>query len=325
MARPQSNWRFKRARAASRVSVLLALSLAARSAACRLGCRHASLLRHSRPSGSRPRLQREQVPSRCREPRTPSRNRCCVCRPLRSTCTGRGATQEMQSGNDSTRRCGSARRTRGCCSSMCRSHASNRLATDADFLRDLETLEESRARYRATPQWRPAGTADLPRVAYFSMEFGLHEALPLYAGGLGVLAGDYLKTVSDLDIPVIGVGILWQQGYFRQVLDGAGRQTELYPFNEPASLPVQPVISAARRTPPDCLDVPGAIDSAPRVAGDGWPHDVVPARQQRSLQRPGRSWSHEHAVRRKFRNPLAAGDHPRRRWVAAPRSARPRD
>lgn len=119
-----------------------------------------------------------------------------------------------------------------------------RLARDEDFLRDLRALEQSRARYRATPPWRPAHARDLPRVAYFSMEFGLHEALPLYAGGLGILAGDYLKTASDLDVPVIGVGILWQQGYFRQVLDTRGRQTELYPFNEPASLPVQPAAAA---------------------------------------------------------------------------------
>ena len=118
------------------------------------------------------------------------------------------------------------------------------LAGDADFLRDVKSLEDSRERYRATPPWRPAGTPSLPRVAYFSMEFGLHEALPLYSGGLGILAGDYLKTASDLDVPVIGVGILWQQGYFRQVLDAEGRQTELYPFNEPASLPVQPVVDA---------------------------------------------------------------------------------
>jgi starch phosphorylase len=120
----------------------------------------------------------------------------------------------------------------------------DRLAADPSFLRDVQALWESRERYRATPPWRPRGTATLPRVAYFSMEFGLHEALPLYAGGLGILAGDYLKTASDLDAPVIGIGILWQQGYFRQVLDVDGRQTELYPFNEPASLPVRPVVSA---------------------------------------------------------------------------------
>jgi starch phosphorylase len=118
-----------------------------------------------------------------------------------------------------------------------------RLAADAEFLRRAQALEQSRERYRATPPWRPPGVTTLPPVAYFSMEFGLHEGLPLYAGGLGILAGDYLKTASDLDTPVIGIGILWQQGYFRQVLDPQGRQTELYPFNEPASLPVQPVLT----------------------------------------------------------------------------------
>jgi starch phosphorylase len=116
------------------------------------------------------------------------------------------------------------------------------LAGDPQFVRDVEALDRARQQYRATPAWRPSGAPSLPRVAYFSMEFGLHEALPLYAGGLGILAGDYLKTASDLDAPVIGVGILWQQGYFRQVLDPEGWQTELYPFNEPASLPVQPVV-----------------------------------------------------------------------------------
>ncbi len=119
------------------------------------------------------------------------------------------------------------------------------LAEDPGFVQELQALEETRQRYRAIPPWRPAGMTALPTVAYFSMEFGLTEALPLYAGGLGVLAGDYLKTASDLDVPVVGVGIMWQQGYFRQVLDGSGRQTELYPFNEPASLPVQPVVTAS--------------------------------------------------------------------------------
>jgi starch phosphorylase len=118
------------------------------------------------------------------------------------------------------------------------------LASDASFLQDVGRLWQSRERYRASPPWRPSGDTPLPRVAYFSMEFGLHEALPLYAGGLGILAGDYLKTASDLAVPVIGIGILWQQGYFRQVIDAEGRQIELYPFNEPVSLPIQPVADA---------------------------------------------------------------------------------
>ena len=74
------------------------------------------------------------------------------------------------------------------------------------------------------------------------MEFGLGTALPLYAGGLGVLAGDYLKTASDLDVPVIGIGLLYQEGYFRQIVDADGMQQEFYPYNEPATMPVEPVI-----------------------------------------------------------------------------------
>ena len=65
-------------------------------------------------------------------------------------------------------------------------------------------------------------------VAYFSAEFGLHESLPIYSGGLGVLAGDHLKSASDLGIPLIGVGLLYAQGYFRQTLDSNGWQQELY-------------------------------------------------------------------------------------------------
>ncbi len=131
------------------------------------------------------------------------------------------------------------------------------LSGDAGFLRDVEALEQARERYRAARPWHATGTTALPRVAYFSMEFGLHEALPLYAGGLGILAGDYLKTASDLAVPVVGIGILWQQGYFRQVLDAWGRQTELYPFNEPASLPVKPVHSAGGERLTVSLNFPG--------------------------------------------------------------------
>ena len=182
------------------------------------------------------------------------------------------------------------------------------------------TCRRSRNRARGIAPRHPGARRarpNLPRVAYFSMEFGLHEALPLYAGGLGVLAGDYLKTASDLDVPVVGVGILWQQGYFRQVLDAGGRQTELYPFNEPASLPVQPVVSALGERLRISLDVSGPNDSAASVAGDGRPHGAVPARQQRPVQRSGGPWPDERALRRKLRGPPAAGDHPRRRRMAA--------
>ena len=85
------------------------------------------------------------------------------------------------------------------------------------------------------------GTDDPTMATLPFMEFGLGEALPIYSGGLGILAGDYLKTASDLGVPVVGVGLLYQQGYFRQILDPDGRQQEVFPYNDPTSLPVTPV------------------------------------------------------------------------------------
>ena len=81
----------------------------------------------------------------------------------------------------------------------------------------------------------------LSAVAYFSMEFMLSEALPIYSGGLGNVAGDQMKAASDLGVPVVGVGLLWGQGYFRQDFDADGRQRALYPVNDPGQLPIRPV------------------------------------------------------------------------------------
>ncbi len=121
------------------------------------------------------------------------------------------------------------------------------LARDEDFLRQLETLVKERQAHYEHPHWfHEAGLEGrLERVAYFSMEFGLGESLPLYAGGLGILAGDTLKTACDLGVPVVGVGLLYQQGYFRQVLNPQREQLAFYPFNEPASMPVQPARTPA--------------------------------------------------------------------------------
>ncbi|NMT63613.1 alpha-glucan family phosphorylase [Marinobacter orientalis] len=85
-------------------------------------------------------------------------------------------------------------------------------------------------------------TGDLGQgVAYFCMEYGISESLPLYSGGLGVLAGDYLKAASDLGVPVTAVGLLYQQGYFRQAISNDGEQLEFYPYNDPTMLPVSPL------------------------------------------------------------------------------------
>src|SRR5262245_36300584 len=118
-----------------------------------------------------------------------------------------------------------------------------RLASNVGFRRQLADCVAAQQSYLDQPGWFATrhGDAGLKGVAYLSMEFGLGPGLPLYAGGLGVLAGDYVKTASDLGVPVVGVGLLYQEGYFRQLIDADGQQQELYPYNEPATLPVEPV------------------------------------------------------------------------------------
>ncbi len=105
-----------------------------------------------------------------------------------------------------------------------------------ELLRDKRQREESSAWFQQNHSFAP-----LTGVAYFSMEFMLSEALPIYSGGLGNVAGDQLKTASDLGVPVFGVGLLYQQGYFRQVIDRDGAQQALFPYNDPGQLPIRPL------------------------------------------------------------------------------------
>ncbi len=114
------------------------------------------------------------------------------------------------------------------------------LAKDEMLGKEIREWKERNARFLAQPGWCERHYS-IRSIAYFSMEFGLSEALPIYSGGLGILAGDYLKTASDLGVPLVGVGILYQQGYFRQVLAQDGSQIEAFPYNDPSSLPIEPV------------------------------------------------------------------------------------
>ncbi len=118
------------------------------------------------------------------------------------------------------------------------------LAKDPDFLTHLAQLVAARRRYLDEPGWYQQHYTNVPLkgIAYFSMEFGVCDALPLYAGGLGILAGDYLKTASDLGVPLVGVGLLYQEGYFRQSFDNQGWQQQTYLFNDPGSLPLTPLL-----------------------------------------------------------------------------------
>ena len=119
------------------------------------------------------------------------------------------------------------------------------LSRDDAFVAHLDSVASSLERYMSREGWfeRSFPKAKGARIAYFSMEYGLHESLPIYSGGLGVLAGDHLKTASDLGLPLVGVGLAYAEGYFRQVLNIDGWQGEHYPINDWTRLPVLPVLT----------------------------------------------------------------------------------
>jgi starch phosphorylase len=118
-----------------------------------------------------------------------------------------------------------------------------RLLADPAFRGRVDELQRLRHDALAKPAWFQQQHAQSPlkAVAYFSMEFMLSEALPIYSGGLGNVAGDQLKAASDLGVPVFAIGLLYSQGYFRQVIDANGGQQAMYPFNDPGQLPIVPL------------------------------------------------------------------------------------
>jgi starch phosphorylase len=134
------------------------------------------------------------------------------------------------------------------------------LLAHPEFRRQVDALLDLQRERLQTPAWFQQAHAGAPLscVAYFSLEFMLSEALPIYAGGLGNVAGDQLKAASDLGVPVVGVGLLYQQGYFRQVIDADGVQRALYPYHDPGQLPVTPVRDADDEWLRVALERPGS-------------------------------------------------------------------
>ncbi len=119
----------------------------------------------------------------------------------------------------------------------------DRELADPSLRENISALLRAKRHATETPAWFQQHHAQAPLTcaAYFSMEFMLSEALPIYSGGLGNVAGDQLKAASDLGVPVVGVGLLYQQGYFRQVIDNDGAQQALFPYNDPGQLPITPL------------------------------------------------------------------------------------
>ena len=118
-----------------------------------------------------------------------------------------------------------------------------RVLADPAFRTGVDVMVQAKRQAAEAPAWFQKNHADasLTCAAYFSMEFMLSEALPIYSGGLGNVAGDQLKAASDLGVPIAGVGLLYQQGYFRQAIDKNGEQEALYPYSDPGQLPITPL------------------------------------------------------------------------------------
>jgi starch phosphorylase len=131
---------------------------------------------------------------------------------------------------------------------------------DPEFQSLLFEVHRSRRASEGAEEWFPKAhrSSGIGTIAVFSMEFMLSEALPIYSGGLGNVAGDQLKAASDLDIPVTGIGLLYQQGYFRQEIDAQGKQEAIYPYNDPGQLPITPLRERNGEWLRLSIDFPGA-------------------------------------------------------------------
>ncbi|MHC4558193.1 MAG: alpha-glucan family phosphorylase [Planctomycetota bacterium] len=133
------------------------------------------------------------------------------------------------------------------------------LAENQGFLGQLQRAAEKLKSYLDRAAWHEKVCSDCtkPNIAYFSAEFGIHECLPIYAGGLGILAGDHLKSASDLGVPLVGVGLLYQKGYFRQYLNIDGWQQEIYVENDFYNMPIELVRKESGRPLTISVEYPG--------------------------------------------------------------------
>jgi starch phosphorylase len=145
-----------------------------------------------------------------------------------------------------------------------------------------ELLKQNRESY-SSDAWFQAKHPDtaLTLAAYFSMEFMLSEALPIYSGGLGNVAGDQMKAASDLGVPVVGVGLLYGQGYFRQDFDSEGRQRALYPVNDPGPVAHPAIAKSEWRMVATANPTTRIQDLASLLGSVGWPHEALFAGYQR--------------------------------------------
>ena len=145
------------------------------------------------------------------------------------------------------------------------------LAADAGFRARLDAAQADLAAYLGADRWYQRargeqGGESLPRaIGYFSPEFGITAVLPQYSGGLGILAGDHLKAASDLGVPIIGVGLLYRHGYFKQSLSRDGWQQETYPLLDPDELPISLLREPTGERTRISITMPGGPDLVAQV------------------------------------------------------------
>ena len=192
------------------------------------------------------------------------------------------------------------------------------LAADESFLARMHGLAADLDHYLQDPRWYQHQVTigeSLPKaIAYFSMEFGVTEALPNYSGGLGILAGDHLKSASDLGVPIIGVGLLYRFGYFWQSLSADGWQQEHYPAHDPQGLPIDRVLGADGEQLSVSVPMPGGRLLTARIwVRPGGPGAAAAAGRRQRGQRRLPARHHRPAVRRRPGPPDQAGDPARHR------------
>jgi starch phosphorylase len=140
------------------------------------------------------------------------------------------------------------------------------LAADPAFVARADALRDELRAYLAEPRWYQTLNGDAPgTIAYFSPEFGIAAALPQYSGGLGILAGDHLKSASDLGVPIVGVGLFYRAGYFRQAISREGWQEESYPVLDPDGLPMRVLRNADDSPANVVLALPGGEALTARI------------------------------------------------------------
>ncbi len=198
-----------------------------------------------------------------------------------SICAGRGTTRRTRYGGSSTPVLWELTHNPWVVLQTVARDRLQRTVAEPAFREKVDGLLRTIREEAKAPAWfqETHGKAPLSCVAYFSMEFMLSEALPIYSGGLGNVAGDQLKAASDLGVPVVGVGLLYQQGYFRQVIGRDGVQQALFPYNDPGQLPVYPGACAERRMAAPGTDPSRLFALAAGLAGPGRPGDALSSRQ----------------------------------------------